>query len=190
MSLTKKDKEEIVEIIKHTLTTMKAGELAIEEGNKAQEIQMQIDKWNKNAISTGLGFKVAPTDFELDGNEYFTWDEAKEIEEKYLIPNGWRLPTTSEWYQLVGRFGIDEKGNDDAASFRDALHMTLKGWRDDNGQLYHQGAFGSWWSTSATASDTARVLNMNATVLDPQSNYSKLDGFTLRCVSNFPEKEI
>ena len=54
----------------------------------------------------------------------------------------------------------------------------------DNGQLYYQGASGNWWSTSATASDTARYLGMNATILNPQFNGSKLGGFSLRCVSD------
>ena len=53
----------------------------------------------------------------------------------------------------------------------------------NNGQLYSQGVASRWWSTTATASDTARRLGMVATGLGPQSVDNKLHGFTLRCVS-------
>lgn len=187
MSLTKKDKEEIRQMIVEAVKGQ--GTVTNEE---ASDVLFQIKDWKENAIDTGMGFKVAPADLKIDGKEYFTWDEAKEIEEKYLKPNGWRLPTVGEFVMLYGKYGIDEDGEDDVQAFCEALKMEKKGYKDSNGYLYGQGSRGYWWSTAASSASNAYSLYMDSSYLVPQSNYSKADGFALRCVSlnDFSEQSM
>lgn len=192
MSLTKKDKEEIKLLIAETLDIIQSGREKLNQDNKSFEIEQQIKEWNENAIETGLGLRVAPADFKLGDKEYFTWDEAKEIEEKYLKPKGWRLPTVNEFVMLYGKYGIDGAGDDDVEGFRDKLKMELRGYRDSDDHLYNQGTYGLWWSTSANSSTSACNLLMFSSVLYPQGSGSKVYGLTLRCVSpdSFPEQSM
>ena len=190
MSLTKKDKEDIKKIVLKTIGEYKEM-LATEKDLDAVNELPDFDKWKKEAIDTGMGFVVAPEDFKLGDKEYFTWDEAKEIEKKYLIPRGWRLPTPNEFVMLYGKYGIDEDGDDDAEAFREVLNMELKGWKDEDGSLYNQGSSGDWWSTAATSATNAYNLGMLSSDLNPQNSSNQAYGFALRCVSTgFPEQSL
>ena len=100
---------------------------------------------------------------------------------------GWRLPTVSEWYQLVGRFGIAENGKDDTDAFLEKLQMKRNGWY--NGGLYAKGTDGNWWSSTATSGTNAYNMYVYASNLNPQNSNNKLYGFSLRCVKSIPEKE-
>lgn len=187
MSLTKKDKEEIRQMIVEAIKGQ--GMVANEE---ALDVLSQIKDWKENAIDTGMGFKLAPADLEIDGKEYFTWDEAKEIEEKYLKPNGWRLPTVGEFVMLYGKYGIDEDGEDDVEAFCEALKIEKKGYKDSNGLLNLQDSYGVWWSTAASSVSLAYALYMLSSNLNPQGNNFKAYGFALRCVSlnDFSEQSM
>ncbi|MBQ3469695.1 hypothetical protein IJH16_01850 [Candidatus Saccharibacteria bacterium] len=52
------------------------------------------------------------------------------------------------------------------------------GW--GGGNLISQDFDGDWWSTAAYSASNAYYLGMNSSVLLPQNNYSKANGFTLR----------
>ena len=51
------------------------------------------------------------------------------------------------------------------------------------GGLYNQAdSLGAWWSTIAYGDNAAYVLLLVVSGLDPQYNYGRLGGFSLRCV--------
>lgn len=190
MSLTKEDKEEISKIIVTELKKiMPAFACNMDEAvdKNASEVANQCKEWDENAIETGLGFKVAPADLVIDNQEYFTWYEAMEIEKKYLRPNGWRLPTCSEWYQLVGKFGLDEDGGDAPDKFLEKFEMERKGYYDITGFLCVQGAYGYWWSSTVRSDTNSRNLRACSSVLYPQYSNDKSLGLSVRCVSDSSE---
>lgn len=155
-------------------------------------------KWNKEAIDTPIeGLKVAPEDFYVmkDGKrkDYFTWGEAMEYERAVLKPNGWRLPTTREWYMLVGAYGVDERGENDHRAFYRALKMKRRGYipdskmdayneKLDSDAVEYDGRAGHWWSSTAANISQANSLGEYSGYFAPQSNYYKGYGFTVRCV--------
>ena len=55
-----------------------------------------------------------------------------------------------------------------------------------SGNLDAQGAGGSWWSSSASASANAYRLSIPGSVLNPQANNDKMLGLTLRFLSTPP----
>ena len=61
------------------------------------------------------------------------------------------------------------------------LSYVLSGlYRWGNGGLDDQGSSGYWWSSAAGSDSSAYNLGMNSSDLNPQGNYSKVNGFTLR----------
>lgn len=181
MSLTKKDKEEIADIIKHTLVTMNIGELAVEEDNKAQEIQMQINKWDDEAISTGLGFVIAPENYYERDKEHFTWDEAMDIQEN-IKASGWRLPTVAEWVQLYGRFGIDVYGHDDSDALSSQLLLKKAGYYY-NGSFLNGGNDGRYWSSTTNSTFAAYALHFYSSYINPQySSIKAVNGYSVRMI--------
>ncbi|MBQ3469711.1 hypothetical protein IJH16_01935, partial [Candidatus Saccharibacteria bacterium] len=53
-------------------------------------------------------------------------------------------------------------------------------YRWGNGNLDNQDSYGLWWSTTANSGSNAYYLGMDSRDLNPQSNASKANGFTLR----------
>lgn len=167
-------------------------------GNTPTEKYPDFTKWDKDAIDTLIkGLKVAPEDFYevKDGKrkDYFTWDEAMEYERTVLKPNGWRLPTTREWYMLVGAYGVDEWGENDCEAFSRTLKMERRGYvpKDkmdkynevlDSGEVDSVGSEGDWWSSTATNPSDANYLTEYSGSFYPQASYYKDIGLTVRCV--------
>lgn len=167
-------------------------------GNTPTEKYPDFTKWDKDAIDTPIkGLKVAPEDFYVvkDGKrkDYFTWDEAMEYERTVLKPNGWRLPTTREWFILVGAYGMNEWGEHDYKAFFKTLKMERRGYvpKDkmdkynevlDSGEVKRVGDEGDWWSSTATSASLAFYLSESSDYFYPQGSGYKGNGFTVRCV--------
>ena len=64
------------------------------------------------------------------------------------------------------------------------LSYILSGYYNwGTGYMGGQDSSGYWWSTTAGSDSSAYSLSMHSSDLNPQYNYNKADGFTLRCVS-------
>lgn len=174
MTLTKKDEEKIRKIVREEFKV------------KNKEQHPNYDEWDEEAIESDLlDIKIAPENYweiDEDGNkkEYFTWDEAMDIEKK--LPDGWRLPTRSEWAILAEEFGTDDNGELDGAKLSEALDLPLSGYRY-GGSTYSQGSYGYYWSSVAYNNNYAYNLLLNSSDVYPQDYYSKWNGFTVRCIA-------
>ena len=51
------------------------------------------------------------------------------------------------------------------------------------GEVGNQGTGGSWWTHTVYDSSTAYRLGMSGTGLNPQLDYAKNGGFSLRCIT-------
>ena len=189
MSLTKKDKEEITRLIKQIIgesQTDNGGQ--VEVVDKAQEIQMQIDKWDAKAISTGLGFVIAPENYYEGDKQHFTWDEAMDIQEK-IKASGWRLPTVAEWVQLYGRFGIDAYGHDDPDALSSQLLLKKDGYVF-NGVFFDNDSYGFYWSSTADSPTDAYRLYFNSNGVNPQDYELKTDyGYSVRMIKEVKNEQ-
>ncbi|MBR5408675.1 hypothetical protein IK112_01875 [Candidatus Saccharibacteria bacterium] len=68
---------------------------------------------------------------------------------------------------------------------RHLLSYVFSGLYYWGGYLDYQGSLGNWWSTTASSASNAYNLDMNSSLLRPQSSSSKAYGFSLRCTFCF-----
>lgn len=175
MTLSKKDKEEIVEVVKEVLNA----EHAADQWDKVGKAAITMD-WATNSVKSKLAnIEVASEDYyEIDSNgtkkTEFTWDEAMELK----LPDGWRLPTRSEWVLLAEEFGQDKNGELNSQIFMDKLGLSLS-----------EDVYGVWWSSSVYSGTYAYYLIMGASNMYPQSTHYKGYSFALRCVRDLEEGE-
>lgn len=169
MSLSEEDRKEISKLF-----------------NECYDMRSMIDDWDKNAIKTDFGFVIAPKDFERGDEKLFSWEEAKEIEERYLKAKGWRLPTQEDWWGIIYQFGFSLKGEMDVKRLMKDLNLELMGslWVGEAekykknprkyildgglGGICHKtidGKFwrGEWWS-STTLDDSNLAVSVEAIV--------------------------
>jgi len=127
-----------------------------------------------------------------------------------ICPQGWHLPSDSDWKELEMALGLplgqidqlEVRGSDQRVGGK-MKATTL--WNTPNtgatnecgfsgfpggarygndGNFYGLGNFGSWWTGSASGSDTAwgRYLYKQDAGIARNDNYLKRNGFCLRCV--------
>lgn len=171
MSLTKKDKEEIAKIVVDTISTMQLDAKAIDEGNRNFELEQLDKKWKDNGIkSESTGLIIATEDVEIDGETYFTWDEAMALGKRGKIPKGWRLPTRHEWVMFVEEFGQDDDGSLNGSKLVERL------------SLKHKNA--QYWSSTAYGHIGAYSLYLGSSSYNvyPSSYHDEHCGFGVRCV--------
>ena len=100
-------------------------------------------------------------------------------------PNGFRLPTESEWEAETGTWS----SSDSAGAFASPLKLVMSGWRNFyNGTLNSVGLFGSYWGSSTLDGDkldgdNACGLGFDSVALDIGSNYRAL-GLSIRCIKD------
>ena len=193
--LCEKHKNKIRKFIRRMEKYMKLRNKQTDEWEDAIDNKVVLDRWEKDGIKSDLtGLIVAPENVtkdlaggigtEHDGKRYFTYDEAMELEEKVLKPNGWRLPTRSEWVLLAEEFGQNENGEPDGNIFAKKLNLPLPGyfWQ---GTLYSGTTGAYYWSRVSYSTTHAYDLHFNTSGgLSPQNYHNKMDGFAIRCVKD------
>lgn len=126
---------------------------------------------------------------------FYTWDVAMEV-----CPDGWHLPTNSEWENLFA--AVDEFGN------AGALLKSESGWVNggngtdasgfaalpaglsySDGRSYYAGDYAHFWSASQSEDEDAGdyayyVLLYSSHRYVNLSNYFKTYGYSVRCLQN------
>lgn len=116
-----------------------------------------------------------------------------------LAPQGWHIPTESEWDTLAKFMGGDlvaggnlkERGivhwnipNTDATN-KAGFNALPCGARGEVGQFCFLGTMGFWWSSDFNNSSAAFLRGVsNNTAQFLQYSYSKEYGFSVRCVKD------
>ena len=118
-------------------------------------------------------------------------------------PDGWRVPTQSEWVSIFN--GGTTSGAPSTATANDwlwngtgmpgylikpkgatvyTLFLPAAGQRlYNNGALYLPGSNGYYWSSSASGTYSGYVLNFNGTSVYPGVSNGRASGFSVRCVA-------
>ena len=134
MSLTKKDKEEIVELVKAVIMGM---DEAATTWQPKETLDLEYDGGTKVALNPY---------WEIDENgeekTKFTWDEVQKINEK--LPDGWRVATRHDFIMTLEEIGRNEK---------DDIDGTLVG---------KTGWSGGYWSSTEYGSDYAYYLYVSS----------------------------
>lgn len=115
---------------------------------------------------------------------------------KKLAPNGYRVPSDSDWQTLVDYLGGEliagkkmksasgwlNNGNGSNESEFTALPG---GYRNVNGIFYHSGYYGYWWSSNEFDSSNAWYRDLDHTYNNIEKhNDCKCLGFSVRCIKD------
>lgn len=166
MTLTKKDKAEIAEMIAKALNQESKGQKVWGEGVATRKLK--------------CGLTIAMEDYwELDEDGQkkteFTYDEAMEIEKK--TGGKWRVPTIAEWLQIVLELGTTEDGGLGRNKLVGKLNLT----EDEDG-------YGYYWSSTVVNSSNAYRLAYNSGVLYPAYWDLRYCEWSVRCVAQEEKK--
>ena len=130
----------------------------------------------------------------------YDWETAKEV-----CPNGWHLPSSQEWTELLDYLGGEEvsggklkstgtieagtgkwRDPNTGATNQTGFSALPGGNRDENGNFDNLGYDGYWWSsTEHSTADRAlyRYIYHNSIDIDNFPDYKEV-GFSVRCVKD------
>ncbi len=103
-----------------------------------------------------------------------------------ICPSGWRMPTggaisTSGNNNGGGEFQNLYSKYNNAKLFQEALSTPLSG-NFGNGKALSQGYYGGFWSSTRNSGSIMYYLYVDSTSVNPQSNYIRSYGFSMRCI--------
>ncbi|MBR2659520.1 hypothetical protein IKD60_02040, partial [Candidatus Saccharibacteria bacterium] len=165
--------------------------------------------WNTNdyatkkvEVSHGLG-QYASQDQQYWNEPYYNWTVAVAKEttagvttapDTSICPKGWTLPTNGDsgvnksWARLfsnIPNVGYNYTAGSQFVNNTNILGFTkyygLWDWNDASENV--QGSDGYFWSGTPSAETNAYSLFYNSGGVNPQANYNKGHGFSIRCVS-------
>ncbi len=118
-----------------------------------------------------------------------------------LCPSGWHLPTDAEWTTLAEYLGgksvaggkLKETGTSHwwnpnvGATNETGFSATGGGYRFSDGEFVWMSFIGTWWSASEYDASSAWgwFIHCNYELID-NAAYSKIDGFSVRCIEGEP----
>lgn len=123
----------------------------------------------------------------------YRWETAQNV-----CPNGWHLPTDSEWTQLINFVGNNPGGKlkdkerdlwtspNTGASNAFCYSAIPGGFRNSNtDQFSNLSFFGYWWSTSADGATFAicRSMTFNSASVE-RLTLNKTDALSVRCIKD------
>lgn len=126
-----------------------------------------------------------------NGNSSDTWeaDSPQNVSETNgcdpckALGQDWRLPTASEWQDLVDAENI----SDIASAFSSNLKLTVAGARSDSG-VYNAGEKGYYWSKSTSDnSDFSKYLYYSNYIVNTTAGGFREQGSSIRCIYAYTE---
>jgi uncharacterized protein (TIGR02145 family) len=96
-------------------------------------------------------------------------------------PTGFRLPTQTEWSNLVTAEGITNYN----IAYSSSLKLTATGDRNSvDGSLINQTLFGYYWSSSILYTGAYGLALYSSKVNPATYNISRASGLSVRCIKN------
>lgn len=115
-----------------------------------------------------------------------------------LCPTGWHVPTDEEWTTLTTYLGgasvaggkLKEAGTahwttPNPADNSSGFTALPGGYRISNGSYSNMGIYGHWWSSSQYNTNAWTRGMSNSTSIVSRGDYSKLSGYSVRCLKNY-----
>jgi uncharacterized protein (TIGR02145 family) len=149
----------------------------------ADEAASDINK--SKFITSGTGDWLKPGEGEGEGEDDDRWqgDNAQGP-----CPNGWRVPTADELTVLQEKYVAAnfDVGDDNRLKIvgdtGQNLYLPAAGYRrDTNGGWTAQGTWGSYWSSTASATK-AMYFGFNGNPQAEVSEYNRAYGYSVRCI--------
>ena len=148
------------------------------DGKTYKWVEFGQDKW----MIENLKFAPSTGEFWIYNNDtnnistfgyLYNWETAKTS-----IPDGWHIPSQTEWADLMNYFTTN------ALNYDTIFHAQYGGY-NDNGYFKSLNMFGMWWNNEEKDSDNAWVnyISYDYNGLS-DSGYGKNLGLSVRCVKD------
>jgi len=111
----------------------------------------------------------------------YDWESAK-----LACPNGWRLPSKSDFETLLSNVG--GSGNNAFHALRDGgssgFNAYTGGWRNNTGEFNNIESYGFWWSATEFPGNVVSYLNIDndGRNIRVYEDYEGEWGFSVRCI--------
>lgn len=142
-----------------------------------------------NAMPDCVAYNYNETNVKKFGYLY-SWKEAN-----FVCPEGWHLPSDSEWSQLINHLGGEDVAGgklkststwnspNTEATNSSGFSAFPGGYRFSNGIFLDIGDYGYWWSATEYSSTSAwyRGMSYNNGSVN-RNDYAKTNGFSVRCL--------
>ena len=154
----------------------------LRDGHRYRTIRIGDQEWLADNLAYRADSSYCYDDHPFPCRRYgrlYIWSSAQNA-----CPNGWRLPTQSEWNTLYRLFpnGIDAykalTKNGTAG-----LEVKLAGWRSSNENYLHAGERAYFWSAEEVSDSEARCYRFDLKdQIMSSHNTTKNQGFSCRCI--------
>ena len=145
---------------------------------------------NHGKIGNYYNWSAAIASNNSSGYSTSTYNNIANNPQNSICPKGWRLPTISsvaaksEFAKLnnVYNGGSTSDGNKLVQS---PLYLVRSGYVDDGALLNYAGYNGIYWSSTVSNAYGAYTLSFRSDNVNPAGSYSRLVGWSVRCVSDY-----
>jgi len=154
----------------------------------------------KNAQPAWCYYENDPVNGKIYGKLY-NWYAVSDW--RGLAPEGWRIPTGDDWYDLNKLLGSEAGGKlketgvsnwkipNTGASNITGFTALPGGLRGENGVFDYFGYYGYWWSTTKSWTGNTRYRGMGYDHTDiVNRNINEEVGLSVRCVKNEVRKGV
>jgi len=120
---------------------------------------------------------------------FYTWNSAMNSSQleraQGLCPNGWHIPTSAEWQQLLDFYGETEVRRELEADGSSDFRLLWAGQRANTGRYEYQGSAVNYWTSTRATGSNAFAVSFQA----GKDTYWKLSlgqsyGINVRCIKN------
>ncbi len=112
-----------------------------------------------------------------------------------LCPSGWRIPSDSDWTELIGTVSTNISSDPNLASqtgwlYRNSGYNSFGfnafpgGVKYDNSDFSYQGLYATFWSSSENSQSHAFYIRLNAHGTVLRGNIYKKDARSVRCIKD------
>jgi len=105
---------------------------------------------------------------------------------KGICPNGWHIPSETEWETLITNLGANIAGDELKPWGSTDFFLQYSGTRDFNSSYRFLGQYAVFWSSSKIVSSTnakAYTIKSNSSLIE-SSIISQEYGYSIRCIKD------
>ncbi len=126
--------------------------------------------WSSHGSGAWCYYQNTPS-FEVPYGKMYNWNAV--VDGRGLCPTGWKVPSESDWSQLVDYLGGDqvaggalkvigtEYWNDPNSATNSSMFSAVGGgYRSDKGVFDALGQYGLYWSSSVSTGGAAHILHI------------------------------
>jgi uncharacterized protein (TIGR02145 family) len=118
-------------------------------------------------------------------NDIWWWEAIKESERQWPCPDGWHIPTASEWSDVFN-YWSKENWSTNVSNFVNSLELPFPWSLSRSAGNYYQTSYWNEWdywstSTSNSAQQPSYILKITSTSYNSYITENRANWFSIRC---------